>query len=342
MTTAVLHVERAGPLVTVQDGGRPRLMRFGVPASGPMDRFGHAAANAVLGQALHSTAIEISLGGLALVCTSGSVTVAVCGGRFNVDHSGERCTPWTVRTLRSGDTLAVGAGESGSWCYLAVAGTLQAERWLGSTSTHVRADLGGGTLRTGTELVIEDAHVDEGHDGPVEPPGRSSADVRVVLGPQLECFSPEAVEALLSQPFTLTAAYDRMGVRLSGPLLELHEALAIASSPIVRGSIQVAGDGVATLLLADHQTTGGYPKIATVISADIDRVSQLRAGDTVRFRSIDASSAVHAARASADLCMRQLISLADRPGLRTRRLLEANLIDGVFHHDLAPTDEPAN
>jgi allophanate hydrolase subunit 2 len=110
MTRAVLHVARAGPLVTMQDGGRPGLMRFGVPASGPMDRFAHAAANAVLGRPPASTAIEISLGGLAVGCTSGSVTVAICGGGFTVSHAGERCTPWTVRTLRPGDTLTITAG----------------------------------------------------------------------------------------------------------------------------------------------------------------------------------------------------------------------------------------
>ena len=335
MTTAVVHVERVGPLVTIQDGGRPGLMRFGVPASGPMDRFGHAAANAVLGRPLNSTAIEISLGGLTLGCTSGSVTVGLCGGEFNVHHAGQWCTPWTVRTLGAGDTLTVGAGAWGSWCYLAMMGDIHAPRWLGSTSTHGRANLGGSTLRPGSQLVVEDARVDNSRDGPVElPPNvRPPITVRVVLGPQLECFRPEAVEALLSHPFSLTAAYDRMGVRLSGPALDLNEALAIPSSPIVRGSIQVAGDGVATLLLADHQTTGGYPKIATVISADIDRASQLRAGDTVRFESIAASAAVQAARACADQRTRQLIALGDRPGLRTRRLLEENLIDGVFHHE---------
>jgi biotin-dependent carboxylase-like uncharacterized protein len=332
-TTAVLRVERAGPLVTIQDAGRPGLMRFGVPRSGPMDRFAHAAANVVLGRPTESTTVEVSLGGLALSCTSGSVTVSVCGGRFNVRHGGDTCSPWTVRTLHEGDTFGIEAGLSGSWCYLGFSGDLVANRWLNSTSTHVRSDLGGGIIKTGSNLVIENAGIDDERVGPVTPPPstRSTTNVRVVLGPQLECFRPEALTALLNHPFILTTASDRMGVRLQGPELALDNALAIPSSPIVRGSLQVAGDGVATLLFADHQTTGGYPKIATVIADDVDRVAQLRAGDTICFEPIDAAAAVLGARSTATQRRLQLDALADRPGVRTRQLLETNLIGGVFH-----------
>jgi biotin-dependent carboxylase-like uncharacterized protein len=336
--TAVLHVERAGPLVTIQDAGRPGLMRFGVPRSGPMDRFGHAAANVVLGRPTECTTVEVSLGGLALSCTSGSVTVGVCGGGFNVRHNGETCSPWTVRTLHPGDTFRVAAGQWGSWCYLAFSGDVVANPWLNSTSTHVRSNLGGGTIQTGSDLVIENAIEDDARDGPVEPPPNarpttSARVVRVVLGPQLECFRPDAVTRLLNHPFTLTTAYDRMGVRLHGPELALDNALAIPSSPIVRGSLQVAGDGAATLLFADHQTTGGYPKIATVIADDVDQAAQLRAGDPIRFEPIDAAAAVLVARSIATQRKLQLDALADRPGLRSRRLLDTNLIDGVFHLD---------
>jgi biotin-dependent carboxylase-like uncharacterized protein len=335
MSTAVLHIERVGPLVTVQDGGRPRLMRFGVPASGPMDRFAHAAANMALGRPIGSTAIEVSLGGLGLCCSTGSVTVAVCGGEFDVHHGAERCTPWTVRTLRRGETFTIAPGHRGSWCYLAVAGDIRADRWLGSTATHVRANLGGGVLQPGTDLVIDNAIVDDARDGAIEAPQsrRPASVLRVVLGPQSQCFQRDAADLLLGSTFAFTTAYDRMGVRLDGPVLGLDDALAIPSSPIVRGSIQVAGDGVATLLFADHQTTGGYPKIATVIADDASAAAQLRAGDTVTFRRLDPAESVLAARAAAALQTRDLAAIAERPGLLTRRLLGANLVGGVFHHD---------
>jgi 5-oxoprolinase (ATP-hydrolysing) subunit C len=122
MTTAILRVRHAGPLVTIQDSGRPAQMRFGVPASGPMDPFAFRAANLVLGQLLDMAAIEISLGGLVVDCDAGPITLAVCGGMFRVEHNAAPCNAWTVVTLHPGDNLRISAGEWGSWCYLAVSG----------------------------------------------------------------------------------------------------------------------------------------------------------------------------------------------------------------------------
>ena len=339
MSSAVLQVRTAGPLVSFQDGGRPGLMRFGVPASGPMDRFTHAAANVALGQPTGSTAIEVSLGGVSVTCSAAPVTVAICGGGFTVDHAGERCPSWTVRTLVPGDTLDIAAGPWGSWCYLAVAGDLAAHRWLGSTSTHARSNLGGGAVRAGDDVLVHAAEVREAHEGPVVPPpsGRPSNELRVVLGPQLECFRPDAAAVLLGSTYALTAASDRMGVRLAGPALPIDDALAIPSTPIVRGSLQVSGDGASTLLLADHQTTGGYPKIATVIGDDVDQATQLRAGDEVRFVEVDPAAAVRAARAADIARSLHLAAVADRPGLRTRELLSTNLIGGVFRPGTDPS-----
>ena len=333
--TATLHVERAGALTTLQDAGRPGLMRFGFPASGPMDRFAHAAANVAVGGASGSTAIEVSLGGIALRCEGAPVTVAVCGGGFAVTCAGARRASWSVCTMLPGDTLAVAAGPWGSWCYVALAGDVVARRWLGSTATHVRSGLGGGVLRVGDVIVVEHARGDDARDGAIEEPAdvRPTGPVCVVLGPQLDRFEPDAAASLLGAPYVLTAAYDRMGVRLDGPRLALDDALAIPSAPIVRGSLQVDGDGLPTLLLADHQTTGGYPVIATVVADDVDRVVQSRAGDEVRFVVVEPADAVREARLRAARRARQLEAVAHRPGDHSRRLLATNLIDGVFHDD---------
>jgi allophanate hydrolase len=297
-----------------------------------MDRFAHAAANIALGQPATNTAIEISLGGLSITCSSAPLTISLCGGGFTVDHAGERCTSWTVCTLVPGDSLTISAGSWGSWCYLAVAGDLAAHGWLGSTSTHVRANLGGGVVRAGDELLVNAAQVRETHEGHVDPPPRArpTDELRLVLGPQFERFVPEATKVLLCSTYFLTAASDRMGARLSGPQLAIDDALAMPSTPIVRGSLQVSGEGVPTVLLADHQTTGGYPQIATVITDDADRVAQLRAGDSVRFVELDPTAAVRAARAAAVSREHELAAVGDRPGFRTRYLLNANLIGGVF------------
>jgi biotin-dependent carboxylase-like uncharacterized protein len=340
MTTAMLRVHQAGPLVTIQDSGRPSQMRFGVPASGPMDPFAHRVANAVLGRPSDAATIEISVGGLMLECEVGPITVAICGGGFRIEHNSLRCSAWTVVTLHPGDNLRVAAGDYGSWCYLAFSGSLEATRWLSSCSTHVRAGLGGRVVTAGTELIIHDASADEDRDGPVEPPidARPTRLLRVVLGPQPNCFGESAVETLLNREFTLTAASDRMGVRLNGPTLPLGDALSIASTPIVRGSLQVAGDGTATLLLADHQTTGGYPKIATVLSDDTNRATQLRAGDIIRFERVEPHEAIVAARTSASLRNRQLEALSKRPGIEARQLLSTNLIGGIHHQADTDTD----
>lgn len=342
MTRAVLRVLRAGPFVTVQDGGRPGLMRFGVPRSGPMDPFAHAAANTVLGRSPTATAIEVSLGGLTVECIEGAVTIAVCGGGFRVAHNGNECGPWAVCSLHDGDSLSIAAGSWGSWCYVAMEGELHATQWLGSTSTHVRSGLGGGAVRTDDLLTIAHPLVEDARTGSVEVPSIAHPPevLRVVPGPQQHCFQSNALEALLGASYTLSTAYDRMGVRLEGPVLELDGSLAIPSSPIVRGSLQVAGDGVPTLLFADHQTTGGYPKIATVIGPDAARASQWRSGQTVRFVAVSPEQAITAARSAAIESASQLALLADRPGLRTRHLLSSNLVDGGYHPE--PDGHPSD
>ena len=124
MSEAYFSVTYAGPLVTFQDAGRPGNMRYGVAASGPMDRLAFDAAHAALGNAQGVNAIEISLGGLVLQCTNGAVTVAVTGGDFGVQHGAQKTTSWTILTIRKGERLSISAGKAGSWAYLAFAGDL--------------------------------------------------------------------------------------------------------------------------------------------------------------------------------------------------------------------------
>ena len=332
MTEAALRITACGPLVSYQDGGRPRMLRFGVPASGPMDRLAHAAAHVALGNPEGSTAIEISTGGLELVCEAGEVTFCISGGDFQVVHSAARTQSWSVRTLRVGDTLAVRPGRWGSWAYLAFSGDLVCKRWAGRTATHSTSGLGGGCLVAGAAVWLCNTRVSEEREGNVPVPAFAYAarSARVVLGPQTEAFAVGSEAVFLGNDFAVTPAYDRMGMRLSGPKLALNDALAIPSEPIVRGSIQVAGDGVASILLADHQTTGGYPKIATVVSADLDWVAQLRARDRLRFDAVEPSEAVLLARSEASLRRQYLQQVAMPRGDLETRLMTENLISGMF------------
>jgi allophanate hydrolase len=298
MAGAVIEIVQAGPLVTVQDGGRAGLMRYGVPASGPMDRGSFAIANAALGNPDGAAGIEVSVGGLALDCIEGGVTIALAGGGFRATLDGHEHPSWIVATLAAGMRLTIRPGLWGSWTYLGFAGRLDAQPWLGSVSTHGPSGFGGGRLMAGQRLVIADAERRSAREGALDCPvtARPRHTVKVVLGPQDRFFSADTIATLLSQPFTLTDAFDRMGVRLAGPSLKPDAVLDMPSEPIARGSIQVSGDGVPAVLLADHQTTGGYPKIGTIICDHLDGFAQLRSRAQVAFTAISPQAAVEAAR----------------------------------------------
>jgi allophanate hydrolase len=329
MSDATFAVQFAGPLVTIQDGGRAGNMRFGVAASGAMDRLAFAAAHAALGNPTDIAAIEISLGGLVLQCTEGAVTLAITGGDFVVEHSGQKTTSWTTLTVRKGEKLSVRAGKSGSWAYLAVCGDLQTESWLGSQATHAPSGFGGGALQSGQSLKVIDAKTRDDRLGSIARPDFvTNGPIRVVTGPQDKYFTKEALTQFVSEAFKVSDAYDRMGMRLSGPSLQLDNALSIPSEPIVRGSVQVSGDGTATVLLADHQTTGGYPKIATVISIDTDRISQLRAGEIIRFKPITSQTAIEDVRQFTARKTQYLAEISVPRGTLEQRLMRENLIHG--------------
>ena len=310
--TARLTVAFAGPHVTVQDGGRPGLARFGVPRSGAMDRLALTAANLAVGNAPEAAAIEVSLGGLQLDCVGGPISFAVAGGGFIVEHGGQKGGSWQVATLQPGERLVIRRGPWGAWCYLAFAGGLVTKPWLGSAATHSQSGFGGGRVVTGDELSVEAPRLVATQALPCPAFARPLTQIAATLGPQDRFFAPDQIAALEGAIWRLSGAYDRMGVRLTGPLLPPDAPLDMPSEPVARGSVQVAGDGVATILLADHQTTGGYPKLATVLDADLDRFAQLRPGDAFRFRLLAADAALHHARMIGGMRARWLEALGQR------------------------------
>jgi allophanate hydrolase len=297
-----------------------------------MDHTGFAIANTALGQVGGATLIEVSLGGLVLECKQGSISFAIAGGGFSVNCAGIMTSSWTVQTLQEGQKLSIRGGAWGSWTYLALAGQLSTSDWLGSSATHSMTGYGGGLLRSGQTIEVADAQIRDDRLGDIPCPTFAKPDgtTHVVVGPQDQHFSPATVETFLNSPYLLTDAFDRMGVRLNGPKLEMTEALSIPSEPILRGSVQVSGDGVPTVLLADHQTMGGYPKIATVVSSDVNRMSQMRAQDSIRFVSITPEQAVTNARNEAEAMRTYLVELAKPRLSLNERLLRENLISGVI------------
>lgn len=331
MADAVLSVSFAGPLVTIQDGGRPGNMRYGVSASGPMDRLSFDAANAALGNASGQTGIEVSMGGVILQCREGQISLAIAGGEFVVDHAGKPLASWQVITLSKGERLSIRAGKSGSWTYIAFAGVLQTNHWLDSAATHSTSGYGGGAIRAGQTLMISDAATRDDREGDIQRPDfMADGPLSVVIGPQDQYFDTGALDMFCAEPFTVTDAYDRMGMRLSGPEFQLASALSIPSEPIVRGSVQVSGDGVPTILLADHQTTGGYPKIATVASVELDRLVQSRSGASLRFKAISPEEAISLTRRYSEARSAYLAQIAVPRGTLEQRLLRENLVHGFL------------
>ena len=330
MSDVEFSISYAGPLVTFQDIGRPGNMRYGVSASGPMDIVSFEAANAVLGNDTKQTAIEISLGGLILQCHEGSITLAITGGDFLIEYQGQKISSWTVLTLQKGERLSVRAGKSGSWAYLAFSGKLNVKDWLNSSSTHSTSGFGGGVLKTGQKFTLTDASNQENRIGPILKPNFYTNDlIHAVLGPQDQYFMNTAIKIFSDSIFKVSDNYDRMGMQLTGPKLELKSALSIPSEPVVKGSIQVSGDGIPTILLADHQTTGGYPKIATVISSDINRLVQLRSNQNVEFILINSNEALQKTRKFLDMKEKYLQKISTSRGTLEQRLMSENLIGGV-------------
>ena len=330
MSDVEFSISFAGPLVTFQDIGRPGNMRYGVSASGPMDIVSFEAANAVLGNDTKQTAIEISLGGLILQCHEGSITLAITGGDFLIEYQGQKISSWTVLTIQKGERLSVRAGKSGSWAYLAFSGKLNVKDWLNSSSTHSTSGFGGGVLKTGQKFTLTDASNQENRIGPILKPNFNTNDlIHAVLGPQDQYFMKTAIKIFSDSIFKVSDNYDRMGMQLTGPKLELKSALSIPSEPVVKGSIQVSGDGIPTILLADHQTTGGYPKIATVISSDINRLVQFRSNQSVKFVLINSNEALQKTRKFLDMKEKYLEKISISRGTLEQRLMSENLIGGV-------------
>lgn len=298
MTEARLVVLAAGPHVTLQDGGRPGFLRFGVPASGAMDRPALAMANVAVGNPPGATAIEVSPGGLTLALEGAPLRLALAGGGFIAETETAIYGSNMAFSLLPGQTLRLRPGPWGSWSVLAVAGRIEAPAWLGSTATHAASGFGGGALVAGRVLAVHDPRPTPAAPFRFPCPvwARPRRILHVTLGPQDHHFAPDTVETLLSTPFRLSRAFDRMGMRLDGLPLPPLGALSIPSEPVLRGSVQVSGDGAASLLMADHQPTGGYPKIATVVSTDTDAAAQLRPGDALRFVALTAPQAQARAR----------------------------------------------
>jgi biotin-dependent carboxylase-like uncharacterized protein len=330
-----LVVLGAGPATSLQDAGRFGWQRFGVGPAGAMDRPALALANVLASNAPGVAAIEFALAGGRLQVTGGSVRVALAGAEASLRVDGKPVAPLTSATAHDGQTVEIGAARSGMYFYLAVSGGFALPPALGSLSLHHRTRVGGlqgRPLQPGDRLPLNLVEPAGPELALPESPKRQDGPIRVVLGPQDDHFTPAGIATLLTGDYTITDQADRMGLRLAGPQIE-HSAKGynIVSDGIPTGGMQVPGNGLPLVLLADRQTTGGYPKIATVISWDLPRLVQLRPGSKVRFAAVERAEAVRIAKAE-DAAFRALVAKvrpAGMAGLDSSELLALNLVDGV-------------
>ena len=264
-----------------------------------MDPLSLAAANVLVGNPPLAPALEFMFVGGEYELAADMGHVAVTGGSFPVFHNAERvCAYRSIRLVR-GDVLRIGAAPDAVWGYLAVAEGFAVPSELGSFSTHVRSGLGGlagRALIMGDALPLEDrqpvAGDKHGWENALYARKRpSDPEIRIVLGPQDDYFEPASVRLLLTKEFVVTHRVDRMGYNFLGPVLRHARGADVVSDGIVAGSIQVPGSGQLIALLADCQPTGGYPKIATVVSADLGRLAQSRPGSAVRFQAVTVEEA---------------------------------------------------
>jgi antagonist of KipI len=316
---ASVYVVKPGLLTTVQDRGRWGSQSFGVSVSGAMDVYSHRLANALAGNGADAATLEVTIAGPELEFDDAR-TIAVTGAVFEVTVDDRPIDLRSAVHVSAGSIVRFGRRLRGSRAYVAVAGGIATPSAFGSRATHLPSAMGGldgRALRSGDRLPL---------GAPIRPsrpvrrppiPERSAAwtlpdgraTLRVLPGPQLDRFLPAAWEALQSSPYNIAGDSNRMGYRLLGPSLDTGRTLDVISDATPTGALQVPASGQPILLMADRPTTGGYPKIASVISADISVAGQLGPGDTITFVACSAQQALAALIAQE----RSLMAASGRP-----------------------------
>jgi len=306
----VIEVESPGLLTTVQDLGRPGYGHLGVTPCGAADPVALRLGNRLVGNPESAAALEMTLAGGRFSFPDGAV-VALAGADFEGPPS------WATLEVSPGQTLSVGLARRGARCYLCVRGGIRVPLWLGSASTHLACGLGGykgRRLQRGD--VLEVATV----EGAWRPRGLSqrareqfgpSKTLRLTTGPEWARFDGGARKTLLSETYRVTEDSDRAGLRLTGPPLATRGFERMITEGVDLGAVQVPLSGQPIVLFVEQQTTGGYPRIAVVASADVFRVGQLKPGDEVRFALVSLEEAVALAREQERLLASEEFLFAD-------------------------------
>lgn len=289
----MIEILQGGGFSTVQDSGRYGYRKYGVPICGAMDLYALKVANILVGNSEGAVGIEVTLGGLKLQCTEDAL-IAVTGGDLTPQINNESIPMWTPLWMRKGDILTFIRLRSGFRAYIAARGGVEARFLMNSYSPLLRSK--DAALKRGDKLAIGEmsaVRMVKLQPLPAQyvPDCKDKKEVRVVLGPQDDFFTSEALEVFLNSEYIVKAQSDRQGYRLEGPAIKHRRSADVDSEACWPGAIQVPGDGLPIILLADAMTTGGYPKIASVISADLDKMGQTKPADKISFKRVSLSEA---------------------------------------------------
>lgn len=340
----VLRVVKPGLRTTIQDLGRPGYQRFGISVSGALDPVSLCAANALAGNPPGLGALEATYVGPTLSAEAEEVRLGFAGAHAPIEVlsdasaiNGQRIGPLRSIRLRRGEVVRIGSLSGGAVLYITVDGGFDIAASLGSVSTDTRGHFGGWhgrALMADDQLPLHNMQVTDRDDYRID--GLDLAvprRLRVVLGPQHDYFPDNAISTFFASDFTVSVASDRIGMRLQGPPIDPGRVTAFTSDGTATGSIQVTGSGQLIVLLPDRQTTGGYPKIATVISADLPALGRLPIGAKIAFEPITVEAALTLRRelsAMTSGIRDKLVPIPRTTVELSARLRISNLISGVI------------
>ena len=305
----MITIIKPGLLSSIQDLGRYGYQKYGVIASGAMDPLSHRLANLLVGNKENKPTLEITLLGPMIQFEQDSL-ISICGGDLSPTINGTPLRTWRTVLVKKGSQLRFGKARSGCRAYLSVAGGFSIPSIMGSKSTYLRAKIGGyhgRSLEAGDQVMFDSPsklsvtmiqqlsknlndqpfiEMDWTITADLLPNLHSEPSIRVMKGLQYQLFTKQSQESFFTEPFMVTTQSDRMGYRLQGPLLELEQVEEMISEAVSFGTIQVPAEGNPIVLLADRQTTGGYPKIGQISTVDLSSIAQAKPGDMIHFSKI--------------------------------------------------------
>jgi antagonist of KipI len=296
MNKAII-IEEAGLLSTVQDTGRIGFQQFGMPVGGAMDTLSLQLANMLVGNKRNAACIEVTLSG-PVIRFAGAVRFAICGADLQPQLNQQAIHNNIMYTASSGDRLSFSGRKSGFRAYIAFAGGMDVPLVMGSRSTLLTAGLGGlngRALQVGDIIdLLSDSHCKPLHNIPsfLFFPFNSRTTMRIMPGPEIHFFGFDALKSLLTTAYTISHHSNRMGYHLEGEIIPPIEGKGeIVSAAVPAGTIQITSGGNPIIMMSEGQTTGGYPRMATIATIDLPALSQLMPGESIRFSEIKLADA---------------------------------------------------